>query len=758
MRNLVRASLALALLLTAVPPLRGQDGTTPQPTPQKAAPQPSPATDTDEVVRITTNLVQIDAVVTDKDGRQVTDLRPEDFEVLENGRPQRVTDLSYVAVRPAGASAVEPVRRGKPAPADPLAPPAPSPPPRPDQVRRRVVLVVDDVGMAFDSAHFVRRALRKFVDEQMQPGDEVALFRTRGGIGMLQQFTTDRRLLHTAINMVRAYGFGRTSFAGTADGAFGNDVDDLTRDHQTVGMLGTLNQLVRGLKDLPGRKAIVLMTDRLPIFGDEGRNQQIVSALDRLVDAANRASTVIHTIDTRGLETLNFTAADGGGFLGAGGNWAGVRPMSPGSDVMVAPNLQGIAGRSHLSALRNDSFRSKEGMEYLARRTGGTFTHNSNDVFGGVKRALEEQSGYYLIAYRPEESTFDPRTGARRFHKVEVKVKRSGLRVRARGGFIGVTDEELKRRPATRQQQYLSAYASLFAASGVGLRLTSLFTDDPQTGPAMRSLLNVDARDLTFSGADSWDEAASSGSSQHAFVDLLATTFDGEGRVVEQVENRARIEVRGDSLEHVRREGVEYVLNVPIKKPGAYQLRIAVRDATSGKVGSASQLIEVPNLKKNRLALSGIVLRGSDWPNASPLSQPAARARSNPSDAEVEDDAAAEDLSLNHSPSVRRFGRRVMLDYGYVVYNAQLDPATRQPRVKTQLRLFREGRQVYEGTPAPLDLQGQTNPKRLLAGGRLRLGEAMEPGHYVLQVVVWDELAKEKQRIATQWMDFELLR
>jgi len=146
----------------------------------------------DDVVRISVTLVQVDAVVTDDKGKQVTDLKPQDFQILEDGRPQRITNFSYisnVSARPA-----EPA--GLP---DKLAPPIPSKLLHPDEVKRTIALVVDDLSMSFESIAYARYALKKYVDEQMQPGDLVAILRTGAGIGALQQFTTDKRQLYAAI-------------------------------------------------------------------------------------------------------------------------------------------------------------------------------------------------------------------------------------------------------------------------------------------------------------------------------------------------------------------------------------------------------------------------------------------------------------------------------------------------------------------------------------------------------------------------------
>ncbi|HEY9284739.1 MAG TPA: hypothetical protein VIP46_14885, partial [Pyrinomonadaceae bacterium] len=107
-------------------------------------------------------------------------------------------------------------------------------------------------------------------------------------------------------------------------------------------------------------------------------------------------------------------------------------------------------------------------------------------------------------------------------------------------------------------------------------------------------------------------------------------------------------------------------------------------------------------------------------------------------------------------PAARRFRSGALLDYGLVVYNARLDRASGRPRLTIQTRLFREGREVYAGQPQPLDLGGQTDMARIEAAGRLQLGAQLQPGEYVLQVIVADPLADESHRVATQWIDFEI--
>ena len=173
------------------------------------------------VIRIDVNLVQVDAVVTDSRGRRVTDLQPASFEILQDGKPQTITNFSYVSTQAGWRESAG----HRAALAKPVKGEAPPPPPvlRPTEVRRTLALVVDDLGLAGENIPAVRSAIKNFIDEQMRPGDLVAIVRTGAGMGALQQFTTDKRLLYAALDRVK-YGesrVGMSSFAPLGSGVRG---------------------------------------------------------------------------------------------------------------------------------------------------------------------------------------------------------------------------------------------------------------------------------------------------------------------------------------------------------------------------------------------------------------------------------------------------------------------------------------------------------------------------------------------------------
>ncbi len=727
--KLRRVLATLLILQFSVSGIAQQPSRTPAsaaPSPVQSPQQPAKQTD-DDVVRITTNLVQVDAVITDGKGRLVTDLAPEELDILEDGKSQKITNLSFVSLE---SSEVKPAN-----PLDRNAAPVPPVRLRPDQVRRTMAIVVDDLGLSYESSYFVRQALKSFVEKQIQPDDLVAIIRTGGGIGALQQFTSDKRQLYAAAEKVKWNPNSRAGisvfspFAADVLGDRGDDerqqvgnedVDQFREEIFAVGTLGALNYVVRGLRELPGRKSVLLISDGIKIFSsnDISRSGRVLDRLRNLTDLANRASVVMYTIDARGLQAPGLQAAD---------NTFG----------MSADQLERA-----LSDRRNSFLDSQQGLDYLAQQTGGFAIRNNNDLNNGIRRVVDDQKGYYLIGYRPDEATFDRVSGRRKYHKLSLKVKRPGnFKVRVRNGFFGITDEERVPPPQTPLQKMIGALVSPFGAAGVELKLTTLFANDAKLGSIMRSFLHIKGRDLTFTPeADGWHSTT---------FDVMAVTFGDNGVVVDEVSRKHSVRIRGSAYERVMKEGFTYNLTVPVKKAGAYQLRTSLRDEKSNRIGAASQFIEVPDIKKNRLVVSGIVLRGTllNAFNKGPST----------TTAQGQSDDDENRTPLGAGVALRRFQRGLVMEYGFTIYNAKLD-ATGKPQVQTQVRLFRNGKEVFTGETKPLDATSQPDLKRLVAGGAMQLGAEMEPGEYVLQVVAHDPLAKEKHRTATQWIDFEIVK
>jgi hypothetical protein len=262
------------------------------------------------------------------------------------------------------------------------------------------------------------------------------------------------------------------------------------------------------------------------------------------------------------------------------------------------------------------------GLRHLAEQTGGLFYANSNDIAGGLARAMRDQAGYYLLGYDPGDDTFD-----RSYHKLEVRIKRPGLRVRSRGGFFGIEDPAgATAQPGSAGEALLRALHSPFDPGGLGLKLTAYYLLDPE--PAISAILHVDGPGLTFQpDSEDWKKAV---------LDFLLVNFDDAGPA-DQNRQTFTVRARSDELSQVSQNGVVYTVKYAVRRPGGYQVRAAVRDAATGRLGSASQFLLAPDLDDKRLALSGLILRAPDinlasraFPQGSQLSYAFARSTTPP--------------------------------------------------------------------------------------------------------------------------------
>jgi VWFA-related protein len=694
-----------ALLLSFCLLLPALAQTTPAPTPQK------PSDNQDEVLKITTNLVQVDAVVT-KDGKPVTDLTADDFEIYQDGKKQAITSFAYISNVPGAA-----ITATKEKPGNVPQPPRPI---NPNDPHRTIAFVVDDLGISAESMSQVRKQLRKFVNEQLQPSDLVAIIRTGGEMGALQQFTNDKRLLSRAVDQLRwnmCNRVGITALPVLGSTGYGS----LCGRYSMSTTFKALRFIVDSMGYLPGRKSMVFMSDSLPVEDQDDLNfgairsgggdglkgggispavapagddsylgfndvRNYSAALQKIAEKAIRSSVVIYSVDTQGLLTTSLTAADE--FHGNGTQFADV-----------------LNRRSWLLWHR------REGSDLIARHTGGFQIRNSNDF--QFHRIVQDQSGYYLLGYRPTEETFN-----RKFHHIKAKVKQSGLSLRTRLGFYGVSDEEASKTRLTTRDMTNLALASPFAAQDVEIDLSSFFFNDKAFGSLVRSFVYVAASDLEFTTVDGRHQAS---------VELHGVVFGDNGAIIEQLRRGLTISLPENEYAAAVKNGLGFNVDIPVKRNGAFQVRVAVRDRKTSKIGSAGEFVMVPDLRNKRLAVSGIVLGGGS------------RGRS-------EQEALANTVA-------RRFDLNTDLDFVYVIYNA-LQFA--KPVMET--KLFRDGKIVYSAPEVPVQTGGQPDPERVLVSGKVPLGRDLEPGFYYLQVVITDKDAKDKALPVIQWIDFEVVK
>jgi hypothetical protein len=448
--------------------------------------------------------------------------------------------------------------------------------------------------------------------------------------------------------------------------------------------------VAEGLKDVPGRKSIILITEKLQLqFNgcageNQGRDAAMKEPLQQLIDAANRAGVVIHTVDPRG-----------------------------------------VVNTSNMCEL----LASQDGMVILAKETGGLFMAGHNDIDRVLEKVADDGEGYYLIGYQPDSKTVsEMKKGKPKPHKIEVRVKRGGLTVRSRSEFFSSPDGMVPTDLIARQIQVEKAFNSPFKSEDLQVRLTALFSQTKDNTSVINTLLHFDANQLVFSDEpEQWHKAT---------VEITAGLYGADGQQVDFADKTWNISAKGKSFEFMQKNGVAFLMNVPIKQPGVYQMRLVLRDTANGKMGSATQVIEVPNVRDGKLVLSGILL-AADKSKAT-LDQA---------------EGVIEETNSNKTAAVRIFESGETIAWSYQILNAKAGKDNK-PQLVTQIRMFREGKQAYEGKPKEMNSEAQGSSKRMIAVDQIYLKQ-LPPGYYVLQVSVSDMLAKEKQRTAVQTIDFD---
>jgi len=739
------------------------------------------------VFRASTDLITIDAVVMDRDGKPVTNLTREDFDVTVAGKHQTLEQAVYIRTQeqPQALAAVRAAAMpgNRNVAAEPRSESVASRALRttgtaPDKVARTIALVVDDLGLSFESTFYVRKAIHKYIDTQIEPGDLVAIVRTAGGVGALQQFTTDKRVLHLAADRLRwdfrsRQGVG-AFVAATENVPTGLEFDDIDALHDTlssVGSLAALEFIARGVAQLPGRKCIVYFSEGFAsIFQDRmgiddshgGGSERIWKAMARMLSRANAAGVVIYTLDARGLQTGSLTAEDnpitrdwgpaggsggggasgppsgaasgssgtGGGGTGGSGQSAGASPPPPavGSGAGFLSTASGAitsAGRGRLGAILD----AQDSLKFIADQTGGLAIENTNDLNLGISRILDDQQGYYLLGYLAPKDA--PRGGWDQ-DRVKVRVKRPGLRVRARQGFFGPFDtSEPKPTPA---DPLVTSALSPFGSGGIAVRLTSLFGHDAKTGPYVRSLLFIDPGDLHF-------DVDQAGRHTARFQVLLMAIGDN-GQVLDGWRREVPLALTDQNFHLINERGIVVTVRTPAKQPGPYQMRAAVEDLNSKAIGSASQFLEVPQVGRGRLALSGVLLKG-DTESEGP--QIHVEPNSGPSSGLVD--------GVLLEPEVRVLSRGDKAFYAYEIYDGLKDD---NPDLQMATAVIRDGRIVYQGPFTPVTAQAKAGGKirAIPIAGTLSLGHDMPAGAYTLEVVVRGRNSRKLER--KQWLDFEI--
>ena len=675
--------------------------------------QPPKRPTDDDVVRVNTTLVQTDAMVFDKQGKFVEGLKPEQFILKVNGQTIPVSFVELVTSGSAAEKAqLESVRRGGPATVS-----ADQPTPIPAAIARNVFIFVDDFHLESDSFSRMRRSLLSTIDKELSPGDRALVTAASGQLGP-QSLTSDKAALRAVVERLAPRAGTRrsierpamTEYAAIAiehgdTGILSQYVSQLIKDmplttfeiaEQQIknrardivaqseplasNTLTSLESLIRDMASLPGRKLIFFLSDGFQI---EDSTTNSAARFRSATQLAARSGVVIYSLNTRGLITTGPDATEGG-------------------------TLNPRFARAEFSG----DTAAQDVLYSLAADTGGRALVNNNDINAGVRRALEETSRYYLLAWRP------PPEMSMEVKHVELAIAgRAGLKVMTRQRLAEpVAVKPLPNRTTAAVAAPAPASELLAAINGASPRReipTSLVAVYRNVGPdsfAVTASLQLPTSALTFETV---------GARQAASVEVAGTVSDQTGRKVTGFNKAVDIPADSPAIDAARKL-IFYNYDVRLA-PGIYMLRLGIRDEKSRQIGSALQLVEIPRISSGKLALSSLMLNEQN---------------------EADDDQAGGESRGEMRGLAQRFARAGRLQFLTFVYNAK--PATaddKEPDLSVGVKILRGDQLVSTPAMRELPIDNAADSKGYPLAGEVSL-DGLPAGEYVLQVSITDLTTK----------------
>ena len=705
-------------------------------------PRPSTPPPPDEtLVRIETELVQIDVLVEDRQGRPVRGLKREDFLLLEDGKPQPLAHFAIgTAERPARWMATG---RGRRTSAEEASPPSSASTPAVVE-GRRIIFTIDDLHLSPSTLLAAKQALRRFVLEKLGPQDEAALITTSGALGMVQQMTRERTILGRAIERLSVQERAVTSAFDIprlspyhAELIDSNDPDALEvavqelmaslqvdrrqatgmaqgrarqivaeNNSVTLSTLSTIETTIRQLAALPGRKLMVLVSDGFLLGGMRDSRHFDVR---RVTDAATRAGVTLYSLDARGLIAVP----------------PEMDVTQPGGFAQILPGVRSRIAQTALEAQR-------DGLYALAADTGGKAFFHQNDLGISLAEMLAETETYYLLAFEPADS---PRDG--RYHKIEVRLPHHpDYRVRTRKGYLAPDEKRLQREAAERaslvaasrtsekearrlrEMQIRLGLSSLVPIRELPIGITANFLKSAEVGTAIDLTGHIDLATL---------ELRPERDRHRARLHLDTVIYTESGKVANNRSETLEINLRTSSLAQARQTGLAYRQLLQLG-PGFYQIRTVLRQEGVFRIGSASTWIEVPDLSKKGVALSSIFITDSQRGGSIPDTREGA------APVPVVEDVAA--------IVYRRFARKGHLEFLVFAYNAGIGEKG-VPDAAIQSQVY-AGNQLVIASPLN-PFAAAERSSELPYHARLSL-ESFEPGSYELRLVAIDRTTKQTTR------------
>jgi VWFA-related protein len=529
----------------------------------------------DYLIHVQSDLVLVNVTVRDKSGKFVQGLKPENFTILEDNKPQKVVsfDVENVdAVPPPDVTQAKPLPA--PTPAQPTAPPPAANPAAQLAAqfkdRRLIVLFFDLSAMEPDEIDHAVTSAEHYVDTQMAPADLVSIVSLGSSLLVNQDFTTDRALLKKQLDQFSSgsgQGFeeGTTGTTeGTPDSGQPFTADDTEYNiFNTDRRLEALRSVAEKLSYVQQKKSLIYFSSGMDRTGIENESE-----LRAAVNAAVRSNLAIYTMDMRGLQAL---------VAGGEAQNASLRGVSA------------YSGQSTLNAL-NSNFTTQETLVTLASDTGGRAFLDSNDftkIFRGVQ---QDTSTYYLLGYH---STNPARDG--HYRRIVVKMNVPGVKIDYRRGYFAPADYRHSTKD-DKERQLEEELASELPATDLPLYLGVAYFRLENNKFFVPISLVVPGSQIPFVRSSDRDKAT---------LDVIGMVLDSEHHPLNRIRDTVKLAVNTSS--EVQKKNVQYDTGMSLLS-GKYHLKFVVRENQTGRMGSFEADIDVPDLKSQPLKMSSIVL------------------------------------------------------------------------------------------------------------------------------------------------------
>jgi VWFA-related protein len=532
---------------------RAQDSAIPsaltahQPSQTAHAVQPEP--------RRTTRLVLESVVVRDLHGNPVTGLTPDDFILLDDGRPQAIQHFAVATNQPVDHY---------------------TPPLEADTYSNRLedharipgsvtVILLDGANTRFEDQAYARRQTVKFL-RQIHPQDYVAVYTLGRELRVLHDFASDAAGLLATLQTYQGEIAANTEESEPREKlgyrlqaaprnddmlesflTFGTQLsrDSGIQNHERL-TASALTSIANHIAALPGRKSLVWVSGSFPMSfrsnhlegGAPGTGSMFRQELEAALKAVNEGGIAIYPVSARGL----------------------------------MPTDQSLLKLSSSSAVRAGSKGTDqtdlEAMNNLAERTGGETFLSADDIFGSIRQAVDDSQESYELGYYADVTPSEAR-----FHALNISVRRIGVQVRARSGYFSFHEPKLT--PQNRKSLLANIATSPLDATGIGIRVRVKAANLPGA-QELHARVEFLPQEISFAHADGrWIGK----------VDAVLVQIDAKNRIVDAMDDTLDLNFLPDRFQQALTRGISFARVVSIQ-PDATVLRVILRDAATGTAGS----------------------------------------------------------------------------------------------------------------------------------------------------------------------------